>query len=132
MITGPAIARKHPIDQTIVLTQRVKSIELFQSPDPGGGGYLRLVAIGRGCRLGVGAITLIGPARNLEQEFCERPSRTRHTMARRNYGLDRLDDPFAVHSRDGSTSTFSKLCNVAVSESRRGDILVLLVLYYLD
>jgi hypothetical protein len=39
------IARKHPIDQTIVLTQRVKSIELFQSPRPGGSGYQVLASL---------------------------------------------------------------------------------------
>jgi len=64
------ITPTHPNDQPLSLTQCVKSIELFQSPDPGGSGYPRLVAIGRGCRLGVDAITLIGPARNLKQEFC--------------------------------------------------------------
>jgi 2'-5' RNA ligase len=36
-----AIARRHPIDQQVSLTQRVEAIELFQSPSPG-----RLVAIG--------------------------------------------------------------------------------------
>jgi len=36
---GPAIARRHPIDRQLSLTQRVESIELFQSPPPGGSGY---------------------------------------------------------------------------------------------
>jgi len=44
-----AIARRHPIDQQLSLTQRVETIELFQSPPPGGIGYqilssLRLAA----------------------------------------------------------------------------------------
>ena len=65
------IARKHPIDQTIVLTQRVKSIELFQSPRPGGSAITSSPRCDRrGCRLGVDAITVIGPACNLKQEFC--------------------------------------------------------------
>jgi RNA 2',3'-cyclic 3'-phosphodiesterase len=36
---GRAIAKEHPIDQDLSLTQRVDSIELFQSPPPGGSGY---------------------------------------------------------------------------------------------
>jgi 2'-5' RNA ligase len=36
---GAAIARKHPIDQDLSLTQRIESIELMQSPPPGGRGY---------------------------------------------------------------------------------------------
>lgn len=40
---GSAIARKHPIDRQLSLTQRVESIELFQSPPPGESGY-RVVA----------------------------------------------------------------------------------------
>lgn len=40
---GSAIARKHPIDQPLALSQRVESIELFQSPPAGGSGY-RVVA----------------------------------------------------------------------------------------
>ncbi len=40
---GFAIARKHPIDRELSLTQHVESVELFQSPPPGGSGY-RIVA----------------------------------------------------------------------------------------
>lgn len=36
---GAVIARKHPIDQQLALTQRIESIELFQSPPPGASGY---------------------------------------------------------------------------------------------
>ncbi len=36
---GPAIARKYPIDQPLSLSQQVESVELFQSPPPGGSGY---------------------------------------------------------------------------------------------
>jgi RNA 2',3'-cyclic 3'-phosphodiesterase len=42
---GPAIARKHPIDRPLSLTQRVESIELFQSPPPGGSGYQVLASL---------------------------------------------------------------------------------------
>jgi len=42
---GPAIARKHPIDQPLSLTQRVESIELFQSPPPGERGYQILTSL---------------------------------------------------------------------------------------
>jgi RNA 2',3'-cyclic 3'-phosphodiesterase len=42
---GPAIARKHPIDQPLSLTQRVESIELFQSPAPGSSGYRVLASL---------------------------------------------------------------------------------------
>jgi len=38
-----AVARKHPIDRALSLTQRVGSVELFQSPPPGEIGY-RIVA----------------------------------------------------------------------------------------
>ena len=43
---GPAIARLHPIDQPLSLTQRVDSVELFQSPPLGGTGY-RVLASSR-------------------------------------------------------------------------------------
>lgn len=33
------IARKHPVDRDPMLTQRVGSVELMQSPPPGGSGY---------------------------------------------------------------------------------------------
>jgi 2'-5' RNA ligase len=36
---GSAIARRHPIDQDLSFTQRVESVELFQSPHPGESGY---------------------------------------------------------------------------------------------
>ncbi len=36
---GTAMARKHPIDQSLSLSQHIESIELFQSPPPGGSGY---------------------------------------------------------------------------------------------
>lgn len=42
---GHAIARKHPIDQKLSLTQRVESIELFQSPPPGESGYQVLASV---------------------------------------------------------------------------------------
>lgn len=42
---GSAIARKHPISHDRSLTQRVESIELFQSPPPGGGGYQILASM---------------------------------------------------------------------------------------
>ena len=36
---GTAIARKHPVDRDLALTQRVGSVELMQSPAPGESGY---------------------------------------------------------------------------------------------
>jgi 2'-5' RNA ligase len=36
---GAAVARKHPIDRDVSLMQRIESIELMQSPLPGGSGY---------------------------------------------------------------------------------------------
>ena len=42
---GRAIARKHPIDQDLALTQRVESVELMQSPPPGGSGYKVLASL---------------------------------------------------------------------------------------
>jgi 2'-5' RNA ligase len=36
---GQAIARKHPIDQELSLTQRIETVELFQSPPSGERGY---------------------------------------------------------------------------------------------
>jgi 2'-5' RNA ligase len=46
--SGAAIARKYPIDRDLVLTQRVGSVELMQSPSPGGSGYkvLALLRLG--------------------------------------------------------------------------------------
>jgi len=42
---GLAIARKHPIDRALSLIQRIESIELFQSPPPGGSGYQILASL---------------------------------------------------------------------------------------
>jgi 2'-5' RNA ligase len=42
---GRAIAGKHPFDQTLSLTQRVKSIELFRSPRKGERGYVVLDSV---------------------------------------------------------------------------------------
>jgi len=42
---GVAIARRHPIDQELSFTQQVGSIELFQSPPPGGSGYEILASL---------------------------------------------------------------------------------------
>lgn len=42
---GRAIAPKHPIDRQLSLTQRVESVELFQSPPPGENGYRVLASI---------------------------------------------------------------------------------------
>ena len=42
---GAAIARKHPIDQELSLTQQIDSIELFQSPPQGARGYQVLASI---------------------------------------------------------------------------------------
>ena len=42
---GPAIARKHPIDQPLSLTQRVETVELFQSPPQGERGYRLLASL---------------------------------------------------------------------------------------
>jgi 2'-5' RNA ligase len=43
---GRAIAKRHPIDQPLALSQWVKSIELFQSPAPGERGYKILASAG--------------------------------------------------------------------------------------
>jgi len=42
---GPAIARRHPIDQPLSLTQHVETIELFQSPPAGERGYRVLASL---------------------------------------------------------------------------------------
>jgi 2'-5' RNA ligase len=42
---GRAIARKHPLDQDLTLTQQIESIELMQSPPPGGSGYKVLASV---------------------------------------------------------------------------------------
>jgi RNA 2',3'-cyclic 3'-phosphodiesterase len=43
---GLQTARRHPIDQELSFTQRVKTVELFQSPPPGETGY-RIIASAR-------------------------------------------------------------------------------------
>jgi 2'-5' RNA ligase len=42
---GATIARKYPINRDLVLTQHVGSIELMQSPPPGGSGYKVLASL---------------------------------------------------------------------------------------
>jgi 2'-5' RNA ligase len=51
---GSAIARRWPMDQELLITQRVRSIELFQSPPPGEFGYKILASL----RLGAGGRTM--------------------------------------------------------------------------
>lgn len=48
---GAAIARKHPIDRGLVLTQRVGSVELMQSPAAGASGYRILASLPLGGNL---------------------------------------------------------------------------------
>jgi 2'-5' RNA ligase len=43
---GRRIARRHPIDQELSFTQRIETVELFQSPPPGEAGY-RILASAR-------------------------------------------------------------------------------------
>lgn len=43
--SGWALARKHPIDQPLSLTQCVASVELFQSPPKGQSGYRVLASL---------------------------------------------------------------------------------------
>lgn len=54
---GRAIARKHPLDQALALAQRVESVELMQSPPPGGSGYkvLASLPLGENTELASGA-----------------------------------------------------------------------------
>ncbi len=42
---GAIIARKHPIERDLVLAQHVGSVELMQSPPPGGRGYKVLASL---------------------------------------------------------------------------------------
>jgi RNA 2',3'-cyclic 3'-phosphodiesterase len=42
---GAVVARKCPIDRDLALTQRVGSVELMQSPPPGGSGYTVLASL---------------------------------------------------------------------------------------
>jgi 2'-5' RNA ligase len=42
---GSAIAQRCPIDRDLALTQRVGSVELMQSPPPGGSGYKVLASL---------------------------------------------------------------------------------------
>ena len=60
---GAIIARKHPIDQNLLLVQRIESVELMQSPPPGGSGYRVLASL----RLG-GAAEKTTPVELLENE----------------------------------------------------------------
>ena len=60
---GAIIARKHPIDQNLLLVQRIESVELMQSPPPGGSGYRVLASL----RLG-GAAEKTPPVGLLENE----------------------------------------------------------------
>ena len=54
---GRSIARKHPLDQELTLTQWIGSVELMQSPPPGNSGYkvLASVALGENPVLASGA-----------------------------------------------------------------------------
>jgi 2'-5' RNA ligase len=54
---GRAIARKHPVDRELAFTQRIDSVELMQSPPPGGSGYTVLASLplGAGRRFMSGA-----------------------------------------------------------------------------
>jgi len=49
---GAAIVRKHPIDRSLSFTQRVESLELFQSPPPGARGYQVLASLRLGETVG--------------------------------------------------------------------------------
>ena len=49
---GRAIARKHPLDQDLAYTQRIDSVELMQSPSPGGSGYKMLLSLPLGANRG--------------------------------------------------------------------------------
>jgi RNA 2',3'-cyclic 3'-phosphodiesterase len=42
---GRVIARKNPLDQSLSFTQHVRSVELFQSPPKGSGGYQVLASL---------------------------------------------------------------------------------------
>jgi len=42
---GAAIARKHPINRNLALSQQVVSVELMQSPPSGGAGYIVLASV---------------------------------------------------------------------------------------
>jgi len=53
---GRAVARKHPIDQPLSLTQWIPSVELFQSPPKGHRGYRVLAS------LPLGAVPVSQPA----------------------------------------------------------------------
>jgi RNA 2',3'-cyclic 3'-phosphodiesterase len=54
---GRAIACKHPLDQDLALMQRIESVELMQSPSPGGSGYnvLASLTLGENPKLASGA-----------------------------------------------------------------------------
>jgi len=44
-VDRPSIIREYPIDQQLSLTQRIKSLELFQSPPPGEANYRILASV---------------------------------------------------------------------------------------
>ena len=48
--SGSGIARKHPIDRDLALTQHVGSVELMQSPAPGESGYKVLASLSVGAK----------------------------------------------------------------------------------
>jgi 2'-5' RNA ligase len=48
---GRAIARKNPLDQTLSFSQHVASVELFESPPKGPGGYQVLASLPLGMNL---------------------------------------------------------------------------------
>jgi 2'-5' RNA ligase len=50
---GRLIARKLPVDCELALTQRIDSIELMQSPRPGGSGYTVLASLPLGASRGL-------------------------------------------------------------------------------
>lgn len=41
---GRAVAKRHPLDRRLALTQQINSVELFQSPAPGARGYKMLAS----------------------------------------------------------------------------------------
>lgn len=61
---GPVIARKHPINQPVSLTQQIESVELFQSPPAGQSGYqvLTSLRLGRSGRFSAETVKLRRPA----------------------------------------------------------------------
>ena len=89
---GPAIARKYPIDQPLSLTQRVESIELFQSPPPARERLSgpRLTAIGQNSGL---LADTIGPRRSPPLRFdLDQSSGRASVICLRRRNPDRLGD----------------------------------------